>query len=363
MNSRQLMWLGIAALAIILGAVWIGTTRSPSTEASAHLYPALKGQLAKVQAIKIHPANIELSLELNRTPNGWTLKQRNQYPADSTKINALLLSLESAKIREEKTSNPDNYAALGVQDFAASRDPTDESGARVELIGIEPPVNLIVGKADAVSRASYVRRAGEPKSWLVSEQLNLGTDASSWLKRDLLNIGADRIQEVAIQITGSPRYAVLKTQRADANFDVKPLPKNRELNSVGAANATAQSLVNLQLDDVRPLADLANVKPVAQTTFRTFDGLVLDVSGYSFDDKQWIAVKASFDEALAKRFHLPTEPTKEAAPTDTSLANATAKVRAESDALNKQLGEWAYAVAPFKYDAVFKPVDQLLRKP
>jgi hypothetical protein len=361
MNSRQLTSLGIAALAIIIGAVWIGLARRPSTDSSAALFPALKGQLGKVQALQIYAAGNQLTAEINRSQTGWSLKQRNNYAADSAKINALLLSLEGAKVREEKTSNPENYATLGVQDLVTP----GATGTRVELVGIDPPVKLIVGKSDSTSRASYVRRAGEPNSWLVSEQFNVTTDAASWLQRDLMNIGADRIQEAVIQIAGSPRYSAIKAQRADANFDVTPLPRKRELNSAGAANAIAQALVSLQLDDVRPRAELEATKGAAQTTFHTFDGLVLDVSGYSIDDKQWITVNARFDETLAKRFYLPsTTASKDPAATaDTSLESAAAKVRAEADALNKQLGEWAYAVAPYKYDALFKPVEQLLRKP
>ena len=359
MNSRQLSLLGAAALVIIALAIWLGLARKPGGEESALLFPALKGQLANVSAVRIYQGGDQPVVEATRDSGDakrWHLKQRNDYAADAAKLNGLLIALEGAKLREEKTSNPDNYATLGVQDDAA----------RVELVGVEPAIKLIVGKNDTTTRGTYVRRAGEPQSWSISEQLDLPKDPAAWLKRDLLNIGADRVQEVAVQMAGQPKYSALKNKRADANFDVKPLPKGRELNSVSAANSFAQNLVGLQLDDVRPAAELANVKPAGQVTVRNFDGLLLDLSGFAHEGKQWITVSAKFDAALAERFHLPTAPAGEKPadkPTaaDTSLADANKKINDEAQALNQQLSNWAFAIPQYKYDAIFKPVETLLR--
>jgi hypothetical protein len=360
MNSRQLRWLSVIALAVVIAAVWIGFTRtatSHSGEQRARLYPALQGQLAKVQAVRIFIPGDQLGVELARSTSSWTVKQRNGYPADTQKVNALLLALEDAKLREEKTSNPASYATLGVQDLTAPG-----AVARIEISGPDlapgQPINLIVGKSDAGTRASYVRRAGEAKSWLTDEIL-VSVEAATWLQRDLLSISADRIQEVQVQIANSPRYSAVKEKRADASFDVTPLPKKRELNSVSAVNLFAQALTSLQLDDVRPIADFAG-KSAAQTNFHTFDGLIIELSGYVFDGKQWISVKASFDESLAKRFHVATE--SKDIKTDTSVEAASNKIRTEAELLNKQLGQWTYAIAPYKYDAIFKPVEQLLKK-
>jgi hypothetical protein len=63
---------------------------------------------------------------------------------------------------------------------------------------------------------------------------------------------------------------------------------------------------------------------------------------------------------LAKRFHVATE--SKDIKTDTSVEAASNKIRTEAELLNKQLGQWTYAIAPYKYDAIFKPVEQLLKK-
>lgn len=358
MNSRQLALLSAAALAIILVATWLGLSRKPGNEPSALLYPDLKGQLAKVSGVRVYKGAEQLVVEAARAESGWTIKQRDGYPGDAAKINGLLLALEEAKLREEKTSNLDNYAALGVQDLSA-----DATGSRIELDGVEPQIKLIVGKSGGAADGAYVRRVGESKSWLVSGQFTVPGDATAWLKRDLLDIGADRMQEAQVQLSNS-RYTTAKAQRADANFDVTPIPKGRELSSVSAANAVAQTLVALQLDDVRPASELANEKSIGVARYRTFDGLTLDITGYSSNDKHWITAQVGFDEALAKRFHLPAKAADDKAPAkeDTSLRESIDKVRAEADALSKRLNGWAFAIPQYKYDAIFKPLDELLLK-
>ena len=380
MNSRQLAILGAVTAAIILAAIWIGMPPKPAAPSNAALYPQLKGQLQNVTAVKTFAAGDTLAVQATRTKDGWTIEQRHDYPGDTAKINGLLLGLEDAKLHEEKTGNPDNYATLGVEDLAKEKS-GDHEAARVELAGVAPTVNLIVGKTDATRAGSYVRRVGEKQSWLLDKQLAVPTDPTKWLRRDLLNIAADRIHEAEVAIVGERRYDVVKAKRDDTNFDVTPIPRGRELNSVAAPNGIAQTLVNLQLDDVQPAASLADKKGAAQTTFRTFDGLALDLTGYEIDGKYWITVKPSVDEALAKRYYIPPpapDKSKDKAEDkgasknddqgikpvkDHSLEEALSMRRDEVAAIAKQTSDWAYELPQYKYEAIFKPLEQLLKKP
>lgn len=365
MNSRQLVYLSVAALAIVLIASWLGFARKPDTGASAPLYPDLKANLADVKAVRVYKAGELPVVAAVRTESGWSIEQRNGYPGDAGTINSLLIALADAQLLEEKTSNPENYVALGVQDLSA-----DATGKRIELEGVEPAINLIVGKSDTAAKGSYVRRAGEAASWLIGEQINPPADATAWLQRELLDIGADRIQETQVQIGTGARYTVAKPQRADANFDITPIPKGRELSSVSAANAFAQSLVALRLDDVQPASELADAKPAGVAQYRTFDGLTLEITGYSLDDKRWLIAQAAFDEQQARRFQMPSTPPEtsasgekqDSASSDASLQTSLDTVRSEADALNKRLSGWAFAVPQYKYDAIFKPLEELLLK-
>jgi hypothetical protein len=384
MNSRKLIALSLAAFLIIVAALWIGYSRTPRSGAQARLYPDLKGHLANVQGVSVFKGGDQPVLDLVRDGANWKVKQRHDYPADNSKVNALLINLEDATLREQKTANAANYGALGVQDVSDASAP----GVRLELIGITPPIKLIIGKHDQTTRSTYVRRAGEPQSWQIGAEIEIAPDVTQWLKRDLVNIGADRIQEVSVQLAGTTPYSSVKNARADANFDIKGLPKGRELNSVAAANAVAQTLSTLQLDDVRPAAELSGEKSGGRVVFRTFDGLVVECMGYSMGEQRWITLQASFDQDAAKRFHMPTLPTKDQPAKDqpakeasspeqkttvpnpsdspspaSSLETLIKNGQEEAKALNASNSTWAYALPPFKYDAIFKPIEDLLKKP
>jgi hypothetical protein len=352
MNGKQLKLLGLVTAVFIIGAVWISLARKPDDTPDAALFPQLNTQLDKVRTIKLLKAGDVLAAELNRTADGWTLKQRNDYPADSRKINALLIDLAEAKLLEEKTATAANYPSLGVQDVSLA----DATGTKIELSGTETAIKLIVGKNDATANGTYVRVADQAQSWLIDKQLTVPAEVGAWLQRNLVDIEAGRIQEVKVQLPGQPAYSASKEKRDD-NFDVGPLPKKRELNSIGVANAMGQALIDLQLEDVRPIAEVAN-ESSAQASFHTFDGLIIDIRGFNIDDKKWITLATRYDTALAQRFDVSTA----AAQPDASLKSASESGQAQAETMNKKTAAWAFAIADYKYDAIFKPIEQLLKK-
>jgi hypothetical protein len=355
MNSSNLLKLTIAAAVLILGAWWLTTRNSATSDvAEAALYPELKGKLAEVQRLRVFGKGDQLAVEIVREGDAFLVEQRHRHPADNSKVKTLLVNLESAKLREEKTANPANYNALGVE--ALSED--SATGTRVELTGAA--VNLVIGKKATDAKANYVRRAEDKTSWLIDVELDAPTDPSQWLQRNVLDIAANRIAEATVEVGGGKPYTASKAKQADAHFDVTPIPKGRELSSVSAAAPLAQSLTGLQLEDVRPIAELANDKPAHRATLRTFDGVTIHIAGYGSGDDNWITLSASFDEALAKRFHpSDAQAAKEKAEADVSAAFQ--KARGEAEAINKQSANWAYSIPAYKFEQLFKPLEQMLK--
>jgi hypothetical protein len=364
MNRRTLGTLSIVALFVIAVAVWMGYARSPGGAEQTKLYPALKSNLAAVTGVTVYKAGDQLSTELAKVGNAWKVKQRHDYPADAGKVSALLIALESAVLLEQKTSSPERYGALSVQDVSDA----ETSGVRIELAGVKTPVSLIV-KRDAGTRSTFVRRAGEKESWSVGSEIEVAAEPSQWLKKDLLNVGADRIQEASVQLSSSPAYSAHKNARADTNFDVTGIPKARELNSVTVANAFAQALSSLQLDDVRPASEVIGDKSSGRVEFRTFDGLVIECVSYGTSEQHWMTVKASFSTDQAKKFHLVTASSSadssasSVAPNrEGSLETVSKSVEAEVAAINEASTGWAYSLPTYKYDSIFKPLEDLLKK-
>ena len=363
MSSKRIVGLAIAVLAVIAIAAWIATSRQASQSTSeTFLYPQLKSSINSVNAVRIYKAGDERAVELVRGDKGWTVSERANYPADAVKIRKLLIDLQQARIFEEKTSTATSYPALGVEDVSDKA----AHGVRLELAGTGSPINLIIGKTGSAGHLTYMRRAGEKASWAVNAEFQVPADPTAWLQHDILDVHADRIQEAAIAHSGEAPFTATKNTRADADFTLSSIPKGTELNAPSAPNAVAASLVALSLEDVPAAATLSAQPASEHATYKTFDGLVVEIQGWNYQGKRVIGVKASFDPALAERFKVAaaTEQ-KDAAGKDApkpAPAAAPTNVSDEAASLNKKLDGWYFQIPQYKYDAIFPKLDNWVKK-
>lgn len=376
MNSKKLGILFAVAIIAIAAGVWLAGQRSVSSVGSSStvLYPEAKKNLDDATAVRIFTAGDQLAVEIARKDDAWQVTQRNGYPAAEAKLRKLLLGIADAEIREEKTSNPENYESLGVEDISDA----SATGIRVEVSGVEPAINLIVGKQGPGIDSQYVRRAGETQSWLIDASIDKSSKPQDWLSSSIVDIRADRVQSAEISTKDAKPYSAVKNSRADANFTIEKLPKGKELSSPSAPNSLASALTALSLSDVKPASEITE-KPEVHATYRTFDGLVVELDGWTREDKRFIAARAQYDAALADRFKVPSEEKEgtkpsgdgEGTPTSKDEADKPAEgsaeppkqdVAAEAQKLNGALNGWVYEVPEYKYDAIFKPLSEMLRQ-
>jgi hypothetical protein len=361
MTSRNALILSIAAVAVLAVALLLSGRDTTSDHAPADaLYPDLKKELTAVSAVRVFGASDTRIVEIVRKDGQWVVADRAGYPANAAKVNTLLLALADAKPLEEKTSDPKNYATLGVEDLKTEA----ATGTRIELEGPKNPVNLIVGKS-AGARGAYVRRAGEAASWLIDQTVDVSSAPGEWLQTTIIDVSADRVQSATVKIEGAKPYTAEKSSRADADFKTDAIPKGKEADA-SSINLFASALSNLNLSDVRPAKDFESDKPVAHATIRTFDGLIVELDGWVKDGKHFVALRTSHDDAVAKRFHVETQAPEKAADAKTE-ADAAAKPAAESVTeaaakTNAQVQGWVYEIPDYKYGAIFKPASDLVAK-
>lgn len=371
MTSRRLLILAIVAIVAIGAGVWLAG-RQGSTGSSAGsdaLYPQLKEQLNSVSAVNLYKAADARIVELKKQGESWTVSERDNYPADESKVRKLLVEIADAKVYEQKTSNPEEYPKLGVEDTTGK----GATSLRIELVGTPKPVNLIVGKQGVGARSNYVRRAGEPQSWLVNATIDTSSTPEAWLRKDIIDIAADRMQSATVEVKGAKPYTAAKAARGDANFSVDGLPKGKSLSAPTAANSAATALTSLSLADVRAASAFQSTPPAAHATYKTFDGLTVEVDGWVQDNKHYVALRPSFDAAQAEHFKVAAAPTEEKKPEDkkgeTSATQsaeppqpAAPNVEEDAKKATAKLSGWVYEIPDYKYEALFKPVDQLVGK-
>jgi hypothetical protein len=107
-------------------------------------------------------------------------------------------------------------------------------------------------------------------------------------------------------------------------------------------------------------AGAAPAEPATIVEYRTFDGLVVRVTGIERNDQSWITLEASVDAAQAAAAAPPA-----AAPaTDAATPAApAADPNAEAARINAKVGGGRYQIAGFQYDQMTRRMADLLKAP
>lgn len=364
MRRQRLVPLIVLSLLVVMGAIWLSSQRNMPRDdtAGARVVPALAAAVNDVSEVRLLKGGEQATVTLKRTATNWQVAERANHPADSAKLRKLLIDLSDLKVVEQKTANPANYAVVGVEDVTAA----DATGVRIELDGLQEPVSLIVGKR-AGSRSSYVRLANSDQSLEVAPALTLDTDPKNWLDRSVLDVAADRVQQVRVTEAKGITYTAQRESRDQTDFTVPDLPRGRTLSSPTAANSASTALAALSADDIRRMAaDEPWNKDVTRAEFRLFDGTIVDIQGRKEGEQHWIRLSTRFDEAQNQLFATPAASATKNGTAAASPAATERKpddVRAEAEKLAARFAGWAYEIPAYKYDSLFRPLDELTQKP
>lgn len=364
LSSRGLGALLVGGVAVIVIAFWV-TSRSPSGGGGGADQPVLPGLEHEVNAI----TRVRLTkgdgtqATLEKQAADWIVSERG-YTADSSRVRKLLLDLAGLRIIEQKTSDPASYPQIGVEDVTSPK----AGGTRIELTEPGKTLSLIIGKP-AGTDSSFVRVSGASQSVLATPQVIPDADPRRWLDPTVMQLPESRVKDVTVKPSSGPAYTVTRQDAKQTDFSVPDLPKGRELTSSTAPDSVAGALASLTLDDVRKAesadtagaalhtagaalhtdgagshthtdgsgshTEAAGAAP-AQATFHTFDGLTIDVTGRKDGDRRFIALTAQ------------------------SSGQATAD---EAKQMNARYGGWELEIPAYQYDAIFQPLDGLLKKP
>jgi hypothetical protein len=277
--SKRTVAILAAALVALLVLVMVGQPdETGPAGAGTALVPDLEAALGDVDRVTIARAGGETVATLEKRPESWVVADKHGYVADAAKLRQALTALAEARVLEQKTSNPELYGRLGVEDTAA---PT-ATGISVALSapGRELPT-VILGNAEG-ARYRYARRAGEVQSYLVDRNPDVPRAAAQWLDSVIVDVRSERVREVTITHADGEVVRLSKASPELANFEVADVPEGRELSYPGVANVVGNALRELNLEDVEPAAEGAAEEPTV-VEYRTFDGLVVRITGTERD--------------------------------------------------------------------------------
>ena len=295
MQKRHLILLAAAAFVLVALAIaavatgGAGVSRAKSDQAA---FPGLSDKLDQVASVGVERSGLNLTFV--RDGDKWLVAQKGDFSADAGKVRRIVLAMADMTLVEAKTQKPDLYPRLEVEDPGKGKSTLitlkDKSGAAL--------ARLIVGKRrfdrlGAGNDGVYVRKPGDPQSWLARGALDFSDDMANWLDRRIIDIPDNRVAKVSLtQPDGTS--LILSRTAPDAKFAVTGAPANAKYKSDAALGEPAMALETLDLDDVQAAAKLpVPDKGVTAASYTTFDGLTIGLKLFQHDNKDWIALTAA----------------------------------------------------------------------
>ncbi len=348
--------------------------------------PLLTGLADKVNdtdRVTISSAGNTEVATLQREDGGWVVSQAGGYAADWGKLKALLAALAQAEVIEQKTANPEYFPRLGLADISQP----DSTAVQVSLAGGGNEVAVLVGQEAKGLEGQYVRLAGVDQALLIDRTLEVPGEMRDWLQRDIIDLAEDEVVEVTIEHADGEQVRALKTSADDTDFQLQNIPEGREIQSAWSVNSLAGGLSTLQLDQVRPAAEIdwtgaSRVKAV------TADGLLVTAEWNREDDTTWVrfaaasytpgdavagdaASGAGGEAAQAADGTAETGQAAAATGSEQDASEALDDSEAESGAaaqladriaaINARVDGWAYVLPDYKLTLLTKRMDDLLK--
>lgn len=401
MNRHRVIVLGVVTALALGAALWSSQTRRPDeVPLMQPVVAGLEAGINDVTEVRIRTAGDALQASIRRGENGWTVVERDGWPADVDALRQYLLKLARAKRVEAKTRSPALYEKLGVE----SVDVATASGAQVEIDGLAQPVKLIVGRNVARGSGSYVRHAGDAQSWQTDTDLAVEKSVANWLRRDLIDVAAGRVQRVEVTPASGEKVEIVRAAGTEGgDFAIANVPKGREPSSEFVGDATAGFLAGLRFDDVLSATQQpAPADDTSRARFVTEEGIGVSVVAWKDGDKTLTQLAADLDNAQATAFAeagqlkaareheaalaakaaakeakeqdepgqtevaVPEAPAPESPPlavTDAAKdrAERVAKLRSEVEAMNARFKDKTFVLPAFKAGHLHKALEDYLK--
>ena len=342
MNQNKLLGLVVAGC-VALGAGWyFGAATRPdprvAMDSGKLMFPGLAPKLKDARRIEITSKGKITVIELK--DGTWGIAGRGGYRVQDSKLRSMLTTLTELRLTEPRTTDPAQFARLGVEDPTAEKEGTANL-LRVLDTDAKPILAVIVGHRRMrtqghVPEQVYVRLPGDNQSWLAEGGLQADADPQVWLDRDILNIAPGTIVKV-VATNGESR---IEFSRDGDKLKVTVPAEYPKLEDY-KIDDVARALESLTFQDVKSDKEPIGEK-AGESVFTTAGGLEISVTVNRQDKDSWTRFRVGATGAA------------------TTGAAATA---ADAEKLNAKLAGWAFQTGQWKEKAFIPTLDDLKAPP
>jgi hypothetical protein len=347
MSKKHFSWLLIVTVVVAALVLLVpGKTSRESAFEKHPMVPGLAELVNELDYLRLTAAGGEVIATLQRTDGKWRVREASSYPADWARLKALLSDLSQAEVVEEKTSNPDFYARLGVEDIAAE----NASGILIEFAQQSALPAVIVGNQASGRDGQYLRLRDEGKSALIDRKLDVPRERAQWLEQTIIDVADSEVVDVAITHPDGEVLGARKVSADDEDFQLLNVPDGREVKSVWSVNSMGGSLAALNLEEVVPDSEVDWADAVVYSLL-TADGLRLKVDLVAHGDAHWIRLQATAHQPGAS----------ESGQEDDEISAQSSDVTDRVSQINNRVNAWAYRIPQHKFDTMTRHMSDMLK--
>lgn len=347
--------LGVTLVLVALTAIVLRP--GPAGPEAGALAPALAERINDAATLRVRSG--EREVRLRRGGEGWVVENRGGYPARFEKVRETLVALADAKLVEPRTSRPERFADLWLEDPSAPEakgvlvEVGDEAGAMIAALVVGKSANSPTGE----QQGTFVRRFGEEQTYKSDLKARVDPTITEWISRDVLTLERSRVSSAAVTRAEGGDLRVRRDTPQRSDFTVENMPPGRELRYATAGAEPVNAVEYVTLADVAPLDSIDfEGALVATTIYGCFDGLVITVRLAKVEEKYWAHFAANADVTLR-----PPEPAEGEEPAFRPVKSFE-EVEQEAAELNARLGPWAFALDDYKGRQFDKRLEDILKE-
>ena len=352
MTLRTFLIIAFISVVSVLVAM-TGLHRPPETGEKI-LFPGISERINDIASLTIRSATG--SITVKRSSQGWHLEEWDRYPADVSKIRAMIAEMIRAVLLEPKTTDVRRHALLDLADpDGAAELPADGRGRALTLHDANGNVltAIIIGRrrfdlggaSAGGGEGIYVRRPGETQTWLARTSLFPTTDLHDWVEPTVIELDSARLAQVTLSHC-HPRHphghSMRVTQKGTPpTVTVDPiLPHTKP--DAKAIHRMLTLLSHITFENVRKShvgIEKENEDADARAVMTTHDGLQINVRAYNRGGATWLALTA----------HAARE--------------STTTVNTEAETLQRRHSQWLYKIPAPIAAALHTRLENLMQKP
>ena len=347
MSDRKLAVLGIVAVLMAGWAILQNRISQNANKTDFSSSPLIEGlQIESVSAISMISEKGEKTTTLTRTGDGFAVSDKENYPADISKINNLINNCLDIRTHEKVTDNSENHADLGV---------TNET-ARYQVTFLDHEGKAIVGffvSESGEKGEGFARLSNANEVYSIQQPPYISTRPMDYVDAQLLQVQQDKIQTVAVKAEASS-YTLTATEDKH-DIQLQNMPAGKQFKGTDYKTVFG-ALSSLQFSDV-------------MSASKTPEGLVFDSSYVCTlsdktvyyldlaqkDDKTFVKVSANYLDKTPVEKERRVESEEE-------LKEKEAKLKALDavETFNKKHQDWIYEIPSYKADNLMKPLPSLI---